>query len=160
YPIDTDDEWPEVQVGLEGGIFEADSAQGAAGRPRHEVPIGSVNAEEYAVVSAVLDETSLVELLNSKKRWRGVEYGGGRALPKAKVETVRPGGEKNRLAQKSIKLDTLLSDGTKPARGVVAVGVHFQGPRGEHNDARVLDVTDLGVSAKMSRFGSVVWVTR
>ena len=50
FPIDTDDEWPEVQVGLEGGVFEA-----AAGRPR-DVPIGSMNVAAYDLVTAPLDE--------------------------------------------------------------------------------------------------------
>ncbi len=153
FPIDTDDEWPEVQLGLEGGIFEA-----AAGRPR-DVPVGTMNVASYDLVTAPLDEGSLVELLHGKRRWQGVEYDGVHALKSAKIETVRPGGAKNQLVTRKIALDQVLAG--QKGRGAAAIGVRHDGTsRGAFTDARVVTVTDVGISAKMSRFGSVVWATR
>ena len=154
FPVDTDDEWPEVQVGLEGGIFEANG-----GKPR-EIPIGSMNVSSYDLATAPLDEASLTSLLHGKgRRWQSFGYEDVRALAGAKVETVRPGGANNQLVTKKVALDGILA--AKKGRGALAVGVHHDGKtRGDFSDARVITVTDVAIGAKMSRFGSVVWATR
>ena len=60
FPVEVDDLWPHVEMGLEGSIFEA-SFRSKRGRPR-ELPITSVNTESFDVVTSALDEAAAARL--------------------------------------------------------------------------------------------------
>jgi len=143
-PFDTDDEWPSLEVGVAGSVFEA------AARPR-EVPIAAMNLASYELVTASLDEAALVEATaEPPPRWDALKRMRG-----AKLESVQSAGAANTNVVKMVRLDAMLTKG----RGAALVAVRHE-PRGTARvDARVLAVTDLAISAKMSRFGSLVWVT-
>ncbi len=151
-PFDTDDEWPQVEVGLTGSIFEAQ-------RPRaREVPIGSVNESSYTVLTAALDEFEVARVL-ARKEPRGGDLEALRRLAGAKVETVEPRAPKNTQAVHKVDLDALLA--AHHGRGAAVFSVRATERRNEaHEETHVVSVTDLSITAKMSRFGSLVWVTR
>ncbi len=157
-PIETDDEWPSAEIGLSGSVFEAGAATGPA-VPPHVVPVGSTNLSSYELVTATLDEATLTDFLTREPSGRRDEWGDATRLPGAKTETVHPPSAPNRRTLKDVSLDALLA-GTHQ-RGAAVIGLRAAGRGGGvWPDIRVVSVTDLGISAKLSRFGSVVWVSR
>jgi hypothetical protein len=148
--VDTDDLWPRAEIGLEGSIMEGT-------RGKHEVPIGSVNAGSYQIATAPLDEATVADMLAQERR--RTSFDRISKLPGAKVESVTPGVPMNAPHRKLIDLDAALAN--NKGRGPVALALRHPGARyGAREDARIVQVTDVGISAKMSRFGSVVWLTR
>ena len=154
YPVQTDDEMPNVEIGVDGGVLEA-TRQDPKGHTR-EIPVGATNVSDYELVATPLAEEEIVTLAAVKGPYeKRFEYVAG--LAKAKRRVVRPQAEKNTTATEWISLDQALAG---RGRGSVAIGVkRVDGPR-KNIDVHVIQVTDLAVSARLSRFGSVVWVTR
>ncbi len=151
--LTTGDESPSATLGVRGSVFEA--LRPAAGR---NIPVGSMNVDEYELLTGGLSEETLAKAIstdvNEDQRMDALKSAG------AKVEKVRPGGPKNQYAVRTVSLDGILA-GTK-GRGVLALGMRsptgWNG--GTRSDLRVLTVSDLGITARMSRFGSDVWVSR
>jgi uncharacterized protein YfaS (alpha-2-macroglobulin family) len=137
----------QVKIGLVGHTIEALAKQGMKS---HKVPIGSVNIPAYGMFAEALSENDLV-------RWLG-----GR--PKTSAEAVdlpwtwvNPGAPENVRSVRSIDLDLLLGGPSK--RGALLLATVLPG-NVQSPTTDLVTVTDLAVSAKMSRFGSAVWVTR
>ncbi|HEX7667852.1 MAG TPA: MG2 domain-containing protein, partial [Polyangiaceae bacterium] len=151
-PFTTDDEWPEVEVGLTGSIFEA-------GTKKKEIPIGSVNVPSYSFATAVPDEAELARFLARDGDRKDDPIVLVTKLPHGKKETVSPKAAKNDQSVKKLAPADVLAPSGGHGAMVLAVQQfsHYGGPRA---DVHIVDVTDLAISAKMSRFGSVVWVTR
>lgn len=152
--LTTDDESPNVTIGLSGEVFEAAKAKG------REIPVASVNVPSYELVTAAADEAGVTRL---RAMHRSIEdrWNAAKALPGAKVEDVRPGGARNVNAIRNVSIDALLA--AKKGRGAIVVGAARPAPRGGRapiRELQMLTVTDLALSARLSRFGSVVFVTR
>ena len=157
FTIETDDRWPSVDIGLEGSVFEAGKAGDVA--PEHVpgprlVPIAAINTDQYDLLAAGADESQVAQYLSSTtKKFEEVVD-----LLKAKVEQVKPPATQNLGSVNSVALQPLLG---KSGRGAAFLGVRS----GDHrpwradSDVRLVAVTDLAISARMSRFGSLVWVT-
>ena len=159
-PFETDDEWPSTMIGLQGSIFEAGGAPGvaAAGRSRI-VPIGSINTSSYELLTAPLDESGVTRYLTRERAGSRQDWSDASAFPKAKIEQVLPKAADNVRAVKEVSLDAVLKE--QKGRGAALIGIRAEEhPRSVSEDVRVVSVTDLGITAKMSRFGSVVWVSR
>ncbi|MBK8216463.1 MAG: hypothetical protein IPK71_22265 [Myxococcales bacterium] len=154
FPVQTDDEWPNVEVGVEGSVFEA-LRQDPKGHSR-EVPIGATNVDEFEVVTAPLGDDEVARMLSTRDTGE-TRYTFVSGLTKAKSQTVRPQAEKNTTATQWVPL----ADALGPrGRGAVALGVRRRDGQRKNVDVRLLQVTDLAISARLSRFGSVVWVTK
>lgn len=152
-PFETDDEWPEVEVGLSGSIFEA--AKGGT------VPIGSVNVASYDMATAAPSEADLARFLSRERDRKEDSIALVAGQPHGKKERVDARAAKNAQLVKKLDLDETLKD--QGGRGTVVFAVQQfarYGNGGAHADVHVVSVTDLAISAKMSRFGSLVWVTR
>jgi uncharacterized protein YfaS (alpha-2-macroglobulin family) len=151
--VTTGDEWPNVQIGVSGVTFEANGAK--------PVPLASINTPSYEMIASELDETGVMKLLGPQY-YRGdmASWNDAAALNGVHVQTVRPSAGKNAFEVKRVEVDKVLKKG----KGAVVLGVKFDRTGSQynrvHSDVRVLNVTDLGISAKESRFGSMVWVTR
>jgi uncharacterized protein YfaS (alpha-2-macroglobulin family) len=79
-------------------------------------------------------------------------------MPGSKTEDVRPSVPRNQSAIKNVGMDGLV--GPK-GHGLVFVAASRPDPgRRMSHDLRYATVTDLAISAKLSRFGSLVLVTR
>ncbi len=148
--IRTDDETPSVRIGLEGDVFEAAKAKG------RDVPVSSLNVDRFELVSGATDELGLMKLLH-RNAPPDVAYGTLKSLPGAKVEDVRPGAARNVAALKNVSIDGLL--GPK-GRGFVFVATSETAGGRPVRAIRDASVTDLGITARLSRFGSLVMVTR
>ncbi|MCB9577944.1 MAG: Ig-like domain-containing protein [Polyangiaceae bacterium] len=144
-----DDLWPTVEVGVEGDVLEP--------KLMRPITVGSVNVKSYELVSRAVTPKEVLELgtlSSSEKQFD--------ALAKSGVRTVQPQGATNRLVSRPVDTGKLLGS---THRGAVAIGVRYQQrkdtkrTRVEH-EVRVVQVTDLALTAKLSRHGSVVWVTR
>jgi uncharacterized protein YfaS (alpha-2-macroglobulin family) len=140
-----DDLDPTVVTGVRGGVAEASQSRARV------VPVASVNMDHYTLATGALDEPTLARLLAERthespstlldvvSRTSGV-----------KVETVASGAPRNARFVKNVPLEPLLA--AHGGRGAVVLATE--------SETSFLGVTDLAMSAKMSRFGSVVWVTR
>lgn len=152
--LTTDDESPNVTIGLSGEVFEAAKAKG------REIPVAAVNVPSYELVTAAADEAGVMKI-RAMRRSMDERWAAAKALPGAKVEDVRPGGPRNVNAIRNVSVDGLLA-ATK-GRGAIVIGASRPPPRGGRQPIRELhyaSVTDLALSARLSRFGSIVFVTR
>lgn len=155
--IVVDDLWPTVEIGVSGDVVEPKLL-----RP---VSVGSVNVKQYELVTAALAPADLLALADVERldqRFAAVGKIAG-----AKQRTVRPNAAVNVLAKELVDPAAVLPGAH---RGPMAVGTRWvereakQGRRPESerigSDVRLLQVSDLAISAKLSRHGSLVWVTR
>lgn len=154
--IEFDDLWPKADIGLRGNVFETVA--------RREIPIDAVNANDLELVVAPLTPVEALRLQDDKfSPGQNPPFGLIAALPKAKLTRLSPTAAKNATSRFSVKVDDVL--GGKDARGAVAIGIRYTGwpgsdhPRGLGATA-IAKVTDLGISGKLSRHGSLVWISR
>lgn len=148
--IQVDDFWPTVSIGLTGTYLEP-----ALKRP---LEVGSLNVSQFDLVVFPLKPEQVGELgpeQDPAGRFAKLDL-----LSGADRRVVRPRAPKNKMAREPISLGGLGPKG----RGAIAVGARWQSSQYGHAqpqyDVRVLQVTDLGITAKLSRHGSLVWVTQ
>lgn len=150
--VHIDDFWPDVEIGLEGQTLEPSIA-----RP---IPIGALNIGSYRLLTARLDPGQVRRLLEHPDATS--RFGQLERLGRVHKTRVRPAAPKNRMSRHPVAPATVL--GGPKARGAIAIGVGYSdpryGPRREQQLFRIVQVTDLAISAKVSHQGSVVWVTR
>lgn len=149
-PFETDDEWPDFEVGVAGTVLDADKTAPPA------IPLASVNAKTLEIAGATFDEASYARFVFDDKR-SNKSFDRLAAVPGAHKQTIRPNAPSNVRSLRSLDLASLVG---KPIdRGLVAFAVRGPGKSAPVERMETLVVTDLGITAKMSRFGSVVWVT-
>ena len=135
-----------LELGVTGHILEAKpQTNGGVGARLPDLPISSVNVPTYGLYSTTLPELSAVQWLNGTRT-------SSFATP---FTWVSPTAAKNTRAVQGLSLGRVL--GGKPT-GAALVSLIGLGET-QSQDA-IVNVTDLGVSAKISRFGSLVWVTQ
>ncbi|HEX3770772.1 MAG TPA: MG2 domain-containing protein [Polyangiaceae bacterium] len=141
----------EVQIGLQGHVLEALAKQGPGARPApHKVPIGAMNVPSYAMTAAKLREDEVLAWLDKAA---------GDVAAFRKWTWINPGAPENTRAVQTVDLDALLGGPGATARGAALLAVATPGSMGDPSESLVT-VTDLGVTADMSRYGGQVWVTR
>ena len=133
----------EVGFGIDGYVLEA-----AAGS--HTIPVGLVNVPTFGVVSRKLDVRETKQYMAGVALSPGGFLNGGYRFA---WETPDPAA--NTRIVRTVDLDTLLA----PARRGVALLALGTPAQTLPLRQQLVTVTDLGVTAKMSRFGSLVWVT-
>lgn len=148
--IRVDDLWPSVEIGVSGNTLEAKAA-----RP---ITVGSVNVSSYQLVTAALRPEDLLKQRTGPAK----QYDLVAALPGAKLRTIRAKNGVNVLGREPIDPSTVLPGAH---RGALAIGVHYSATQSRRATedrylVKVIEVTDVAISAKLSRQGSLVWVTR
>lgn len=138
----------EAKVGVRGHVVEALAAKGIKS---HEVPIGIVNVPTVGTYASALDEELVVKWLDGSLRASGPSGGGWQ------WDWLTPGVPENVRAVKTYDLDALLGGAGKKGSALLATAVPGAPMP---TDAALLTVTDLGISARMSKFGGLVWITR
>ncbi|HKY36825.1 MAG TPA: Ig-like domain-containing protein [Polyangiaceae bacterium] len=147
-----EDHHPRVDIGAVGRNF------GGRGMG---VPVASRNVASFELLTAPLSPSDLLS-------WLGLRSQGGRKdadlewlgkLGQTQTRRISPQAAKNQI-------DRLLVDAAKvlgaSGRGALAIGARYQRDRDDWNAPeamKVLNLSDLGISAKLSRFGSLVWIT-
>lgn len=146
-----------LELGVEGEVFER-----KPGGSTRTIPVRSVNLDAYKLGAVALTEEQAVRAVGDQRR-SGVEvaYRYLDGLAPKHAREVRPQVGKNRSALESVTLDGVL--GKANGAGVVGVytAVTYPGrEQYERHTASLYRVTDLAISAKLSRYGGVIWVTR
>lgn len=146
-----DDYWPSAEIGVRGSLFDAAS--------RRPIPVASVNVKSIDLITAPLDEKAIL----AHDDGHALRFFDLKSLPGARSTTIRPGAATNSPAVHPVDPADVL--GGKDKRGVMMIGISYltrpgtQAARATEGTALVA-VTDLGISAKVSPRGSLVWVTR
>jgi uncharacterized protein YfaS (alpha-2-macroglobulin family) len=133
----------ELELGLRGHVVESSLASSTAGSGK--IPVSAINVPTYGLHTQKLPEIGTIQWLNGRRESTAF-------LP---FEWISPQVPTNTRSVRRLDVRGLLGGKTSGAAVVSLMGL------GElsSNDT-IVNVTDLGISAKMSRFGSLVWVTR
>ena len=148
---------PLAVIGLEGSIFEPSA--------RSDIPITSVNAPELRLATAPVDERSVLDLFRvegeeGRGELKDLRTSSIARLSGGKSFTLKPAAALNAPATSLLSVAPLLDPKTQ--RGAFALGLEYK-PGGRADDvvrSTVVQVTDLAITAKVSRYGSLVRVTR
>jgi len=150
-----DDLWPNAVIGLRGTFIEPGA--------HRAIPVASVNVKELELATAPLDEPTILALFGDKKRaGHALRVEHLRSLPGAKVTVLHPAAAINTAAEQKVSTDEVL--GGKDRRGPLGIALSYTERPGTSrarvgSESVIAQVTDLAISAKISRHGSVVWVT-
>ena len=145
-----DDLWPQAEIGVSGTYVEPKTSR--------DIAIASVNVKNMDLLTVRLDDDGIGLLNNARQRPTFDQLAG---LTGAKVSRVSPAAAPNLMAKQLVRPAQVLGGATK--RGPMAIALRYTSRPGTR-DARpqtemeVVQITDLGISAKLSRFGSLVWV--
>ncbi len=145
-----DDYFPAVEIGVTGSLLDP--------RVATSVPIGSVNVKSYRLTSAALTAEDALRLDNQPNpdgRFQLFE-----SLTGAHTRQISPGGPANRISKESLNLAAVSG---VAQRGPVAIGVEYQHHPKDFRapeSFKIVKLTDLAITAKLSVDGSLVWVTR
>jgi len=142
---------PTIYIGAKGTKFEPSNAQAVA--------IHSLNIGAYDVVTAKLNEESVQRFLATSF----LTFHQVAELPGAVSTKVHPTAAVNSTAVHPIRTEEILGGPTQ--QGPLAVAFRYDPAPGTPDsepisEARVIQVTSLGVVRKTSAAGSVVWITR
>lgn len=148
---------PDARVSIEGSIF-APSAPA-------ELPIASINLKKIDIAAAPLTEQGVLDLLAARDEdgdrwWGSPPLDAIAALPGASRSVLSPTAALNAPWSHALRTDALLAP--KTHLGVFAAAVRYTPKPGAPSETRgaILQSTDLAISAKISRFGALVRVTR
>jgi uncharacterized protein YfaS (alpha-2-macroglobulin family) len=145
-----DDYFPAVEIGVQGHLLDPRTAT--------TVPVGSLNVKSYGLSTAALTAEDAVSLSNEdepEKRWQVF-----RALKQTRVRAIGPGAGLNRISKENLPLATLLGPS---GRGPLAIGVEYERDPKDYRSLdtfKIVQLTDLAITGKLSPDGSLVWVTR
>ena len=145
-----DDYFPVVEIGVQGHLLDPQTAT--------SVPVGSVNVPEYTLRSAALTPESALALERAgdpEKRLAAFS-----SLPQLQVRKITPRAALNHISKESLALPAQLGSA---GHGPVAIAVEYaRHPKDyhAHESFKIVELTDLAITAKLSADGSLVWVTR
>ena len=136
----------EATIGIQGDVLES----APSGAPRM-LPVGVVNLPTYGFSATAMRDADALLWLSKADADTGPTGGPWR------WDWIAPGVPDNVRSVRSVDIDGLL--GKTPGARAALIGVAVPG-QAERPDTAYVGVTDLGVTARMSRYGSLVWVTR
>ncbi len=143
---------PAVAIGLTGTVLEATSGLPTVG-------VSSVNLASYTLLSGALDEHGVAALMARGGEERVGAFERLSALPGLTTRRVTQSVRQNVPSTKQVPLAPLLA--SRGGRGALVVATEFAGRSGPARQVKVVERhRNLAITAKMSRFGSLVWVTR
>lgn len=146
------DHRPRVDIGAVGRNF--------AGRPLN-VPVASRNVASFELLTAALGPQDLLAWREAQRPGPGnlKDIAWLSSFAKTQVQRVSPQAARNQIAKLSVDAAKVLGSA---GRGALAIGARYSSDKDDWDkpvDMKVLNLSDLGISAKLSRFGSLVWVT-
>ncbi len=140
----------DLEVGVRGRILEALSGpSGSAGPSAYKIPVSAVNVPTYGLYTAALPELAIVQRMNA------IHSGQSAAPPGITWNWITSGVPSNTRAVKLLDMRSMLNGAQKGVASIALAGLGQVGAVAE----TTLNVTDLGITARISRFGSLVWVT-
>ncbi len=146
------DMWPTVEMGVEGTYVEPNAT--------NEIAAYVVNAADAELAYAPLaeDEVFAAENPNYYKS----PFSELLRKDKAQSRKMAPASGRNMSARHAVKIEDILG---KEGRGPIEIGVRYTYRPGtrwarDAQSTRVLQVTDIAISGKVSPEGSLLWVTK
>lgn len=141
--LDFGDLDPIARIGLTEGVLEASA--------KRDVTVAHINATDLEVAAVRLDEDTILALADE-------DVGFDELAKKPSIAFSKiPRGRTNVLERHKVELDDVLG---KKGRGAFVVLAQYTSNGHRQTERRVAQVTDLAVTAKVSKHGSVVLVTR
>ncbi len=147
--LSIDDYFPAVEIGVQGHLLDPRTAT---------VPVGSLNVKSYGLSTAPLTADDALLLSNEDdpvQRWKLF-----RGLPRTRVHAISPNVGLNRLSKENLAVSTLLGPS---AHGPLAIGVEYERSPKDYRSLetfKIVQLSDLAITGKLSAEGSLVWVTR
>jgi alpha-2-macroglobulin len=138
----------QLDLGLRGQILEAASTA-------RKIPVGSVNVPTYSKVATSLTEAQATSFF--LKTEPAAELVSRNGFASTWTTTRSPANER---AVEFIDLDAVLAPRKGRGPALLVLSAPGLGSDTSQNVAKLVNVTDLGVTAKMSPFGGLVWVTQ
>lgn len=147
------DVWPSAEIGVTGTYVEPGTAA--------ELPVYVVNSRDAEVAAAPLTEDEIVKLEGQRASVTR-RYADVAAHAHARTQKAGPAGTVNTAARHAVKIEDVLG---KDGRGPIEMGLRYTWRPGTRyarvaDETRIVQVTDLSISAKISPEGSLVWITR
>ncbi|MEO6598607.1 MAG: MG2 domain-containing protein, partial [Polyangiaceae bacterium] len=145
-----DDYFPAVEIGVQGHLLDP--------RLATSVPIGSINLKQYIRRCAALtpeDALQLARCRNPQLRYEALS-----ALKQVQVRKVTPSAALNHISKDNLNL---LAELGRASHGPVAINVEYERHPKDYRSLdtfKIVQLTDLAITAKLSPNGSLVWVTR
>ncbi|MCS6899865.1 MAG: MG2 domain-containing protein [Myxococcales bacterium] len=132
-------------IGISSGILEPSELR--------EIPLFAMNTGRVEVAAVALDLDSVLSLEDTP---RPQQVGRIFEHPGARRIFVNPSVGRNRIHRQGIRIEELLPD----RRGPVAIAARSADQPAVPERFQLVQVTDLGISAKVGPQESIVWVTR
>jgi len=147
------DYYPRVDIGTHGRNFSAGALS---------VPVASRNVQSFDLLTAALGPEDLLGLHVLREPGGPKDPGLGwlAGLSQTSVRRVATGAARNQIGKTAIDAVKLLGG---QGRGILAIGARYAADSNDYGvpeGMKVVSLSDLGISAKVSRHGSLVWVTR
>lgn len=138
----------DLAIGIRGSILEALAGpNGSQGKTNFKIPVSAVNVPTYGITAGSMSEWAVVRDLNVAP---------GEELQDQTWDWFTPGAAKNTRAVRQLDVTALLDGKHSGALRVALAGL---GQLGSPSQS-IINVTDLGISARVSRFGTLAWLTR
>ncbi len=139
-----------LDLGLVGSVLEANLGAGG-----HKVPVGSVNIPTYAALATSLSDAQATA-------WTLTKGDTSDFLARNNLVSAwkSPNAAENERAVDFLDLDAALAPRKGRGPALVVLTPPGMPADGRGRTESFVTVTDLGVSAKMSPYGGLVWVTQ
>ncbi|MBK8258805.1 MAG: Ig-like domain-containing protein [Polyangiaceae bacterium] len=152
-PFDFGDVWPSAELGVAGTFIEPGATS--------EIPVYVVNSDDAQFAYAPLTEADVMQLETGTSS-RAPTFQSVADRAGAKVKSLPPSATLNAVSRHAVKIEDILG---KNGRGPIQLAVQYTYRPGSRysrrvEDTRIVHVTDLAITAKISRDGSLVWVSR
>ncbi|HYO97167.1 MAG TPA: MG2 domain-containing protein [Polyangiaceae bacterium] len=136
---------PRVAIGVTSGtLLPVESGP---------IPVAAVNVTDASVVATALSRHDVHRLATDAVELTPLVTG----HPGAQRLAFPPSAARNQIVRQSFDPSTLLGSS---GRGVLGFAAVLQNSADAPQAARLAKVSDLGITAKLSRQGSLVWVSR
>ncbi len=145
-----DDYFPAVEIGVQGHLLDPRTAT--------TVPVGSLNVKSYGLSTAALTAEDALLLSNEDEPEKRLRL--FRGLRQTRARSISPSAGLNRVNQENLPFATLLGPS---AHGPLAIGVEYERNPKDYRSLetfKIVQLTDLAITGKLSPEGSLVWVTR
>lgn len=145
------DHHPRVDIGAVGRNF---------GAQKLTLPVASRNVASFELLTAALTPRDLLAWQDARRPGPNnqKEIDWLAAFKGAKTQRIAPRGAKNQIERTLLDAAQLLPGG----RGALAIGARYKPDKDDWEappSMKVVNLSDLALSAKLSRFGSQAWVT-
>lgn len=142
--LDFGDLWPVARIGLTSGVLEA--------KTKKDITVAHINATDLELGTVALSEDDVLAIENDDTKFSDLQRRAGFKARKVAA------GRKNVREVSKVSLEAIL--GSAKGRGPFAVAIRYTSDGDDREERSIGQLTDLAITAKVSKTGSLVWVSR